>query len=334
MTTSSMPWIKLETTLLDDPRLSRLTDAQRWRMVQLELLAGRCDCGGCLAYNGQPMNVEDIAWSLRTAKEELETDLQVLQKAGFIAFDSAFDAWIVAGFLDRQGPSQSERRAEWNDRQRSRREKIRAERTAAESPENPVPVTGDSAQNSDPVTGDNRVTPENVTALEKEREKEKEGEGEKEKNAAPLENEAAFRTMAPGGPPTARSFPESKSLKAKEIPAAVRFLKITGRWPVREIFPRLAHIPEADLDFWEQIIRNWRLRGWGPYDVNGMLDYYDRRELPRIGLNRPAPEESRPTSTRSAEELAAIAEKTRQKGREILDRINQRNEEYLHANAA
>jgi hypothetical protein len=175
------------------------------------------------------------------------------------------------------------------------------------------------------------VTAENVTPLEEEGEGEK--EGEKEQNVAALENAPASRTMAPEGPATAQVLPV-KSLKAKEIPAAVRFLKITGRWPIREIFPRLATIPETDLDFWEQIIRNWRLRGWGPYDVNGMLDYYDRRELPRIGLNRPAPEESRPTSTRSAEELEALAEKTRQKGREILDRINQRNEEYLHANAA
>jgi len=43
---ASMPWVKIYTEILDDVKLSKLTDDQKWRFVQLILLAATCDAAG------------------------------------------------------------------------------------------------------------------------------------------------------------------------------------------------------------------------------------------------------------------------------------------------
>src|SRR3989337_692645 len=43
-----MPWVKIYVSILDDIKLARLTDAQKWRFVQMILLANECDAGGAI----------------------------------------------------------------------------------------------------------------------------------------------------------------------------------------------------------------------------------------------------------------------------------------------
>lgn len=37
---------------------------------------------------------------------------------------------------------------------------------------------------------------------------------------------------------------------------------------------------KADLAFWEQVVKGWKLTGWNPRNTGGMLDYFRRREIP------------------------------------------------------
>ena len=86
MTSSSaMPWIKLQTSRLDDSIFAHLTDAQNWRYVQLELLAGKLDAGGCFVEHGQELSEQDIAWKLRLNLETLSPDLQALASVGLVS---------------------------------------------------------------------------------------------------------------------------------------------------------------------------------------------------------------------------------------------------------
>lgn len=112
---SSMPWIKLYTEILDDPKVGRLTDGQKWRFVSLCLLAGECDQNGALVNGEEPMTEDDIAWRLRVPYDELCSDLQALARVGVVTRDG--EAWVVRRFAERQGRPQSEKRADWRDRQ-------------------------------------------------------------------------------------------------------------------------------------------------------------------------------------------------------------------------
>ena len=158
MTESKMPWVKLYTETLDDVKVGRLTDSQKWRFVSLVLLAGECDAAGALVTGDSPMTPNDIAWRLRCDAQTLVTDLQKLTEVGLILVEN--DTVIVTKFAERQGPTQEEKRKQWRDRQNKRRERAIK------------PV----------VTQESRVTPARVTLLdiEEEEDKDKEEEGEEE----------------------------------------------------------------------------------------------------------------------------------------------------------
>jgi hypothetical protein len=153
---TSMPWIKLYTEMLDDPKIGRLQDSEKWRFVQLILYAGEVDEEGYL-----PANLVDVAWRLRLDMITLQTDLRTFEQAGLVHFDEDAGRWCVSKFSERQGRTQAEQREMWKTRQQRRREKI---------------VTGDS-----PVTHD--VTQRGVTLLEEEEEEESDKEEEEDKDS-------------------------------------------------------------------------------------------------------------------------------------------------------
>jgi hypothetical protein len=66
---SSMPWVKIYTEMIDDPKIGRLNDATKWRFVSLVLLAGECDRDGALISGNESMSVTDIAWRLRVMRD-------------------------------------------------------------------------------------------------------------------------------------------------------------------------------------------------------------------------------------------------------------------------
>lgn len=156
----SMPWVKLWTEMLDDVKLAELTDVQKWRFVQLVLLAGECDAAGALVTGDSRMTHAQIAWKLRCDKNLLDSDIEKLVEVGLITDDGVVQ---VAKFAERQGPTQEEKRKKWAERQQKRRERAN-------------------------VTRESPVTHADVTPLEEEEEeeedKEEEGEEEQETDGA------------------------------------------------------------------------------------------------------------------------------------------------------
>jgi len=92
-------WIKLYLEIMDDPKMGRLSDHLWRRTIELFLLAGENDADGLLP------SVEDMAWRLRTAVDELTTDLQALKTI----VEPTSEGWLVTKFKDRQYSESYER---------------------------------------------------------------------------------------------------------------------------------------------------------------------------------------------------------------------------------
>lgn len=117
-----MPWVKIYTEMLDDPKVAKLPDGTMWRFIQLILVAAECDAGGAFVVGDKEMTVEDIAWRLRMGKDILESDIKLLLTAGILGKDGKIIE--IPKFAERQGPAQKEKRATWNERQQKRRERV------------------------------------------------------------------------------------------------------------------------------------------------------------------------------------------------------------------
>jgi hypothetical protein len=135
--TASMPWVKLYTETLDDVKLARLADSQKWRFIQLILLAGECDADGALVTGDSPMTHEDITWRLRIDTKTLVSDLEKLMQLKLIHEEDG--VIVVSKFGERQGPTQSEKREQWRKRQKARRERLKGLNVTGDSPETHPP---------------------------------------------------------------------------------------------------------------------------------------------------------------------------------------------------
>ena len=126
-----MPWVKVYTEMLDDPKMAKINDIAKWRFIQLILVAAECDAGGAFVVGDDVMTVEEIAWRLRMDKNTLDTDIKILIKAGILSTDGK--VLEIPKFADRQGPTQKEKRATWKERQQKRRERVTRDSRAEEN---------------------------------------------------------------------------------------------------------------------------------------------------------------------------------------------------------
>jgi hypothetical protein len=90
---TNLPWIKLYVELLFEPKIFGLSDAQKWRFVQLLLLAGCLDAEGYLVSSGVALEIEVLAWFVHCPVAELQVDLQALAGADLIELDEA--SWLI-----------------------------------------------------------------------------------------------------------------------------------------------------------------------------------------------------------------------------------------------
>jgi DNA-binding MarR family transcriptional regulator len=85
--------------------------------------------------------------------------------------------------------------------------------------------------------------------------------------------------------------------KSNGPPAAARvYRNVMARWPRKPTYPILQEKvgdSEEDLEFWRQVVRKYLLLGWNPMNLDGMLEWYKRRELPEVNRNRASPSEPR-----------------------------------------
>ena len=103
---ASMPWIKLYTEMLDDPKLGRLDAATKWHFVSLCLLAGECDSNGYLVNGKAALTVGDIAWRMRESPETMMASMEALHDVGVLRCEDD-GTWYVVNFEKRQGRPQS-----------------------------------------------------------------------------------------------------------------------------------------------------------------------------------------------------------------------------------
>lgn len=148
---AAMPWIKLYTEMLDDPKIGKLSDAMKWRFVQLVLLAGECDAEGCIANGDVALTVEEVAWRLRLDAGQLAADIAQFKKIGLISDDD--ETLCVVNFTKRQGRPQGERQQRWRENQKNKRA---ADKQAAKEPDNTPP--DDISIQRTPVIDDRTMT--------------------------------------------------------------------------------------------------------------------------------------------------------------------------------
>lgn len=99
---SSYSWIKLYHEVLHDPKMGRLTDNLWRRVIEVILLAGETGKDGLLP------GLEDMAWTLRLSKEQLESDLEQLARAEIVSLTP--QGWYVTHFSNRQAPIEAKDR--------------------------------------------------------------------------------------------------------------------------------------------------------------------------------------------------------------------------------
>jgi len=139
MPSSSMPWVKLYTEMLNDPKLFILPDLAKLRFIQLILLAGECDAEGYLVSGDTPLSLQYIAHRLVVDIGKLQDEIDMLLDAGLIEMDDG--AYCVVNFSKRQGRSQEEKRILWRERQQKSRANRDAQVTEPTPENNVTPVS-------------------------------------------------------------------------------------------------------------------------------------------------------------------------------------------------
>ena len=94
-------WVKLWHVILDDPKVSRLSDSAYRLFIECILLAGELDKDGLLP------PIDDVAWRLRKSETALTDELTHLALAGLVEIikHENEERWFVSKFGKRQSPS-------------------------------------------------------------------------------------------------------------------------------------------------------------------------------------------------------------------------------------
>jgi hypothetical protein len=85
---------------------------------------------------------------------------------------------------------------------------------------------------------------------------------------------------------------QARPVKQPKHPAVEAYRAVTGRYPPKETEPLITEAgieTASELQFWESVIRRFIGCGWNPQNIDGMLDYYQRRELPTTRPNPLSP---------------------------------------------
>ncbi len=266
MASSSMPWIKLYTDILDDPKLGRLSIGAKWYFVALCTLAGECDAEGYLVNGDEALTINDIAWRLRENQDSLTAGMEELNKAGLLCMDDD-DAWFVTNFAKRQGRPQHEKRALWRERKRKQAD---AQEEIDAADQEPEETTDEMPEK---FTRESRGNPDGITPSEKEEEKEE----SKSKRKRRTEKDNAGNPPAnPPGDPDSLEKPTSK--RKTPVPEAIKvFRQNANRYPAKSWYGDVAAVvgrDPPDLERWGVIVKEWVGNGWNPTNVRGMLDKF------------------------------------------------------------
>ena len=112
-------FMKLELNYLRDSTFNRkLSDAQKWRYVQLYLLAKELNAGGAfIKHDGVEMDLGDIAYNLHITDEpQLQADMDAMKEIGFIGVNG-HGPYLARFVKEQETPkTDAERKAEQRSR--------------------------------------------------------------------------------------------------------------------------------------------------------------------------------------------------------------------------
>jgi hypothetical protein len=245
--------------------MGRLCDRVWRRVVELILLAGDTEDDGRLP------PVEDIAWRLRCDLDQLRQDMSDLAAAGIVG-KAADGSWFVVNFTKRQGAESSTERSRRFRKQR----RIDQFSEAETDQETPPEHTRDSTE-----TDTQRECNEGATKRPADVDIDVEVDVEVDVEEMGTENNDA--TASPATKPA--DGPAKRSRKAKKpVPIAVQvFRENAHRFPPKAWYENIAEEvgdDQAELEVWGRIVKAWVGKGWNPGNVSGMLQFYQRGEVP------------------------------------------------------
>lgn len=119
-------WIKFHVCSMEDRDFMTLDNEAAGIYIKLYLLAAKGDSGGLLCNDRKTYKVDDLAWCLRIESEPLETSLNKLIEKGLLVHSE--EGYLIARFMEEQGPGDDEQRKKWRERQRKSRARLTEEK--------------------------------------------------------------------------------------------------------------------------------------------------------------------------------------------------------------
>ena len=118
--TSGLYFLKLELNYLKDSTFNKkLTDAQKWRYIQLYMLAKDLNAGGSFISHGKELDLSDIAYHLHMDDDQLQADMDAIQGLGLISMNG-HGPYLVRFVQEQETPrTDAERKADQRERDRS-----------------------------------------------------------------------------------------------------------------------------------------------------------------------------------------------------------------------
>jgi len=117
---AKLPWFKLYTEIIDDPKLSKFTGDQFRILVFLMCLARESDEPGLIQ-----MDTTEIAWRVRRPIEEVESTIELCQQGPKPIIEAVENGLVVVKFLDRQYDKPSDQPQATRERKQKQRDKDR-----------------------------------------------------------------------------------------------------------------------------------------------------------------------------------------------------------------
>lgn len=76
--------------------------------------------------------------------------------------------------------------------------------------------------------------------------------------------------------------PKGEAAKPPTPPQINAFREVMHRFPEKALYQKIIDaVPESDLDFYKQVLTAWLGAGWNKFNIDGQLECYGRREVPR-----------------------------------------------------
>lgn len=153
-----LPWIKMWLEALDDPKLTRLSLAERGAWWGILELAGKCEAGGKILSGGQGLDMDEIADALHIKigedRQALVSMIAKMEKRGSLVWNEN-NTLTVIHWEERQRIPPSARPEAIAERVRQHRERRKKTEESEESPPSPSlgKTRGKVSRDSDEATG-------------------------------------------------------------------------------------------------------------------------------------------------------------------------------------